>query len=141
MQQVTGRLTRNAEIKTLENGKEYLQFTIVDNGSYKPKNSDERQEVATFFNCAYFIGTGVSKVLRKGAVVQVGGRLSARPYQSNTGDWTASLSLIANRIDVLTYAPKEAQQDTKEQPSAKKNNGKKAGQKKQQDGETDDLPF
>lgn len=130
MQTITGKLTADATVKTLESGKEVVRFSIVDDDSYKPKGSDERVKIATFFNCSYWFNTNVTKILRKGAVVQLNGRLSARGYTTNTGDTGASLDFHTNYINVLSYA-------------AKKEGETNAATTSQQGKpeETDDLPF
>lgn len=132
MQQVTGRLTQDAIVKTLDSGKEVVNFSIADNESYKPKGSDEVKQFTTFFNCSYWLGTAVAQVLRKGAVVQLNGRMKARPYKTNTGDLAAVLEFNTSRIEVLAYAQKAKGEDTPSVPPAPNGNN----------GETkDDLPF
>jgi single-strand DNA-binding protein len=116
MQQVTGRVTADATVKTLESGKTVVNFSIADNETYTPKGATEPVSIPTFFNCSYWQGEGVAKVLRKGATVMISGRISARPYTSNTGDAGASLDFHTNRISVLAYASKGT---GTEQPSAK----------------------
>jgi single-strand DNA-binding protein len=130
MQQVTGRVTADATVKTLESGKTVVNFSIADNETYTPKGATEPITIPTFFNCSYWQGEGVAKVLRKGATVMLRGRISARPYTSNTGDAGASLDFRANWIDVMAYASKGTGTD---QPSAKDKS------KKPEDKE--DLPF
>lgn len=137
MQQFTGRVTADAIVKTLEGGREVVSFSIADNESYKPKGQDEPVQVSTFFNCSYWAHTGVAKVLRKGAVVQVNGRVSARPYTTNTGDAAASLNVHANRIEVLAYANDKVAAPANEKKEGKSN----SNPKKEKDNEVDDLPF
>ena len=140
MQQVTGRLTADATVKVLESGKEVVNFSIAENQRYKPKGGGEAVEIPTFFSCSFWMGTAVAQVLRKGATVMLTGRISARPYQTNTGDWTAGLNFHANQIEVQSYAPKAAEA-TEEAP--KKATGKAGAKSKaaQQQEEKDDLPF
>jgi single-strand DNA-binding protein len=135
MQQVTGRLTADAVVRTTTGGKDVVSFNIADNESYKPKGKEEKVEISTFFNCSYWISTGVAQVLRKGTVVQLNGRVSARAYQSNTGDMAAALNFNASRIEVLAYAPK-----TDNTVPAQKADGKSTGKKNGNETE-DDLPF
>lgn len=136
MQQITGKVTADATIKTLEGGKELVSFSIVDNDSYKRKDNDEKVEIATFFNCSYWFNTNVAKVLRKGAVVRLDGRLKARGYTSNTGDIGAKLDFHTNYIKVLAYAPKNGT-DANAKPAPKAD----AANKSDQPQEKDDLPF
>ncbi len=128
--EITGRVTADAKIRTLESGNEFVSFTIVEQESYKPKGSTERKQFSTFFSCAYFISIGVSKVLRKGAIVQLSGRANARAYTSNTGEAGASLNLRVSRIIVVKYAPK---QEPEGSPAATTNGFAQPT--------TDDLPF
>lgn len=128
--EITGKVTADATVKTLESGKQVVNFNIVDNEYYIPKGSTERKQVATYFNCAYWISPNVAKVLRKGATVQLTGRVSARAYTTNTGDTGASLVFNTNRIKVLAYAKQQQGKD----------NG--APQEQHSVAETkDDLPF
>jgi single-strand DNA-binding protein len=110
-------------------------FSIAENQRYKPKGSSEAVEIPTFFSCSFWLGTAVAQVLRKGATVMLTGRVSARPYKTNTGDWTAALNFHANQIEVQTYAPKAAAEAPKKAAGRNKSN---ATQKQE---EKDDLPF
>jgi len=133
MQQITGRLTADAIVKTLDSGKDVVNFSIADNEQYKRKGTDEPLKFTTFFSCSYWANTAIAQVLRKGAVVQISGRISARAYTTNTGDAAASLNLHANRIEVLAYAQDKA--TSTPQPK------EQANSKKTKERETDDLPF
>ena len=137
MQQITGRVTADAIVKTLDGGKEVVSFSIADNETYKPKGQDEPVQISTFFNCSYWAHTGVAKLLRKGAVVQVNGRVSARPYNTNTGDAAASLNLHANRIEVLAYANDKGNNTAKDKKKDKQN----TPASKADEEIKDDLPF
>lgn len=138
MQQITGRLTADAVVKKLDSGKEVVNFSIADNEVYKPKGQDDPVTVATFFNCSYWFSTNVAQVLRKGAVVQLNGRVSARPYETNAGGLAASLDFFAKRIDVLSYADK----NSGENKAVPKVEGKNKGNGKNNNGDSkDDLPF
>lgn len=130
MQQVIGTVTADATVKTLDSGKKVINFSIADNETYTPKGSTEPTTITTFFNCSYWLGEGVAKVLRKGATVVINGRISARAYTSNTGDTGTALDLHANTIKVERYAPKAE----KDAPTATKKTGKKEEPK-------EDLPF
>ncbi len=133
MQQIIiGRVTANAAVKTTSSGKEVVNFSIAVNQSYKPKNSDTPVQTTTFFNCSYWLNTSIVKVLRKDAIIQVEGRISARPYTTNTGDLAASLDMFSNRVQVLVYAKKEeAAQAETEAPKVLQ----------VQSPNSDDLPF
>ncbi|WP_448635414.1 single-stranded DNA-binding protein [Pedobacter panaciterrae] len=143
MQHISGTLTADAIIKQLEGGKQFVSFNIADNDSYKPKDGSERVDLTTFFNCSYWLSTGVAKVLRKGATVELIGRASAKPYQNKENKWTASLNFNASQIKVSRYAPLSEEDET-QQKTANKSIFKKRASKKEGNNEEqvkDDLPF
>lgn len=139
MQQIIGRVTADATVKTLDSGKQVVSFSVADNKSYKPKGQEEAVQVSTFFNCSYWLSTAVAPVLRKGAVVQLNGQVSARAYSSNTGDLAASLNFHTDRIEVLAYAAKN--ESTATSKTGKEAKEKKTGKANDHNGENDDLPF
>ena len=49
---IIGRLTRDAEVRTLNNDKQVVNFSVASNESYKNKQG-ERVEQTTYFDCAY----------------------------------------------------------------------------------------
>ncbi|XHR94270.1 single-stranded DNA-binding protein [Mucilaginibacter sp. UC70_90] len=138
MQQVTGRLTADATVKTLESGKTVVNFSIAENQRYKPKGSEDYVNIPTFFNCSNWLGAGIAEVLRKGTSVILNGRISARTYQTNTGDWAAALNFHTNRIEVQAYAPTTTTGAGKNAPAPEKDNKNKAGKEA---AIPDDLPF
>jgi Single-stranded DNA-binding protein len=143
MQHISGTLTADATIKQLEGGRQFVSFSIADNDSYKPKDGSERVDLTTFFNCTYWLSTGVAKVLRKGATVELIGRASAKPYKNKKENWTASLNFNASQIRVSRYAPlseeEETQKNTGKKSTAKRNTNKVESTTEEQ--VKDDLPF
>lgn len=127
--QITGKIVADASIKTLESGKQLVSFSIVDNETYTTKQKETKQ-IATFFNCAFWLNTNVAKVLKKGAVVELSGRVEARGYTTNTGDVAASLTFNTNRIKLLSYAKQKTAGTTEETTTKTKANEN-----------NDDLPF
>ncbi len=51
---IVGRLTRDARISTLDNGKQVVNFSVAVNERYRNKQG-ERVELTEFFECAYWI--------------------------------------------------------------------------------------
>lgn len=106
MEQITGRIVKDAEIKKTNDNRELVAFTVVVNDRYKPKGKDEVKD-ARFFNCAYFLSTSVKSVLRKGAVVSVFGRVNLNAYKGSDGEYHASLTFHTNHIEVIAGAKKD----------------------------------
>ena len=94
---ITGRLTRNAEVRTLSNEKEVVNFSVAVNDSYRNKQG-ERVEQTTFFDCAYWISSKVAKLLTKGTLVELTGRVSTRAWTGKDGEPKAGLNFHTSNI-------------------------------------------
>ena len=76
-----GRLVRDPELKTGDNGTEYCKFTVaVDRRVGKDK-----EKKADFFDCTGFQNTGVaiSKYFTKGKEILIEGRMESRKTQKD----------------------------------------------------------
>ena len=135
MQHISGTLTADATIKQSEGGRQFVSFSIADNETYKPKDGNERVELTTFFNCTFWLGTGIAKVLRKGATVELIGRAWAKPYKNKKNNWTAALNFNASQIRISRYAKRDEDESTDREP---KDNGNTANS---EDKVNDGLPF
>ncbi|MCO5241515.1 MAG: single-stranded DNA-binding protein [Chitinophagaceae bacterium] len=62
---ITGRLTRNAEVRTLSNEKQVVNFSVAVNDSYKNKQGEWVEQTA-YFDCSYWRTPNVAKMLTKG---------------------------------------------------------------------------
>ena len=96
--EIIGRLTADAKVNELQGGKKVVHFSIATNDNYKPKESTEVKQVTTYFNCSYWINSNIAKVLTKGTLVELNGRISANTYVNNQGETKASLNFHANSI-------------------------------------------
>lgn len=94
---ITGRLTRDAQVRTLPDSRQVVNFAIAINESYKNKKGD-RVEQTTFFDCAYWISPRVAEWLTKGTVVELTGMVSARAWTGNDGEPRAGLNFNASNI-------------------------------------------
>jgi single-strand DNA-binding protein len=94
---IIARLTKNAEVRTTAQKKEVVNFSVAVNDSYKNKQG-EKVEQTTYFDCAYWIGTGVAKSLTKGSLVELSGRVSARAWTNKNGEAQAGLNFHVSQI-------------------------------------------
>jgi single-strand DNA-binding protein len=106
--EITGRITADAKVSTVKGDKEVVNFSIAVNDRYKVKGSNEVKEFVTFINVAWWMGTGITKVLKKGAIVTVSGRLSCNAYIDLSGNAKASINFNANKIDLIHSKKSEA---------------------------------
>lgn len=108
----TGRITADAKVSTVKGDKEVVNFSVAINDRYKPKGSTEVKEFVTFINVAWWMGTGITKILRKGAIVTITGRLYANAYNDMQGNAKASINCHASEIKLVHSKKMEAQEET-----------------------------
>ena len=106
--EITGRITADAKVNTVKGDKEVVNFSIAVNDRYKVKGTNEVKEFVTFINVAWWMGTGITKILKKGAIVTVAGRLSCNAYIDLNGNAKASINFNANKIDLIHSKKSEA---------------------------------
>jgi len=127
---IIGRLTRDAQIITLPSDKQVVNFSVAVNESYRNKQG-ERVEHTEYFNCAYWISTNVAKVLTKGTLVELNGRVSARAWIGEDGEAHAALHFHTSQIKLYGRGKRSetVAGGNRNNTIASANNG------------TDDLPF
>ena len=94
---ITGRLTRDAEVRTTSQDKQVVNFSVATNDNYRNKQG-ERIEQTTYFDCSYWISPNVAKLLTKGTLVQLSGRVSTRAWVGNDGELRAGLNFHTSQI-------------------------------------------
>lgn len=97
----TGRITADAKVSTVKGDKEVVNFSVAINDRYRAKGSSETKEFVTFISVAWWMGTGIAKILRKGAIVTVSGRLYANAYSDMSGNAKASINCHASEIKLV----------------------------------------
>ena len=128
---IIGRVTKDAEVRTLSNSKQVVNFSVATNDSYRNK-SGERIEQTTYFDCSYWITPNVAKILTKGSLVELSGRVTARAWTGNDGEAHAGLNFHTSQIK-LHGGIRKAETV---QATAQAENNKVTAQ-----GTEDDLPF
>ena len=97
MNTIVGRITQNAKINTLKNDKKVVNFSIAINDSYKTKDG-ERRELTTYYNCSYWISPNVAKILTKGSLVELSGRISSSEWIGKDGEVKSGLNFHTSKI-------------------------------------------
>ncbi|PTS94344.1 single-stranded DNA-binding protein [Flavobacterium sp. HMWF030] len=128
--EITGRITRDASLFKLKDGKQVINFSIAINDSYKPKGASQIKEVVTYIKCDYWLSPAVAPYLKKGATVQLSGRIGLSVYLSSEGNPLGSLDFHVNHLKILVFARKDSHA-TAGVPTAVNSN----------EGDPDDLPF
>ncbi|RDC58106.1 single-stranded DNA-binding protein [Pedobacter chinensis] len=128
---ITGRLTRNAEVRTLSNEKQVVNFSVAVNDSYRNKQG-ERVEQTTYFDCAYWITANVARLLTKGTLVELTGRVSPRAWVNKEGEAKAGLNFHTSQIKLHGGGNRA---ETVQATAQSESNGFTT------EGTEDDLPF
>lgn len=97
--EITGRLTADAAVKTVSGERKVVNFSIAINDSYR--SGGEQKKVTTFFDCSYWLNTGVAEHLKKGGWVQLYGRVGANGYINSNGEAKASLTFHTSEVKLL----------------------------------------
>src|SRR5215472_12334040 len=127
--EIFGRLTADAKVKKLKDERTVVNFSIAMNESYKVKDSNEIKKATTYFNCSYWINDRIAKVLTKGTLVELYGRIGVSTYTNNEGDIKAVLTFHVNNVKLHGKSTKnEAMQISTVEANASKQS-------------EDDLPF
>ena len=104
---VNGRITADATVKKLKDERNVVNFSVAVNDWYKPKGSEQAVKVVTYLNCSYWINTRIAERLKKGAVVELYGRVSVNAYNDLEGNAKGSLNFHVNNIKILQSSKQE----------------------------------
>ncbi len=111
---IIGRLTRDAKVYTTSKDKQVVNFSLAVNDSYRNKQG-QRIEQTAYFDCTYWIGTGVAEHLTKGTLVELSGRVSAKAWTNANGEIRAGLNFHTSQIKFYGAGKKsQTAQDTTE---------------------------
>lgn len=103
---LTGRLTRDPELKYTASGTAMCRFGLAVNRRYKDPKSGEWKDDTTFVNCVIWreAGERVGKVVKKGSPVHVEGRLRSYDFQDKEGNKRSGIEVEARRVQILEKA-------------------------------------
>lgn len=129
--EITGRITKDATARKVGNEKQVVNFSIAINDSYKPKGSTEYKQITTFVDCSYWLNAKLAEWLKKGALVQLFGRVGISTYIGHDGSALGSLTFHINSLKILVFAKNEWETQ----------NANVAPKKQNESDDPDDLPF
>lgn len=115
--EIVGRITADAKINETKSGSKVVNFTIAVNDRYK-SNTGEIKEEVTFFNCGYWLATGIAQFLQKGALVEASGRVSTHAWINPEGEAKASLNFHVDRLKIHRRANGVTTSDVNTEPTA-----------------------
>ncbi|WP_406843478.1 single-stranded DNA-binding protein [Flavobacterium soyae] len=129
--EITGRITKDALARKVGNEKQVVNFSIAINDSYKLKGSTEYKHITTFIDCSYWLNAKLAQWLKKGALVQLFGRVGISTYIGHDGSAMGSLTFHINSLKILAFAKNEGVSEKADSTP----------KKQKQSDDPDDLPF
>jgi len=97
--EITGRLTADAMVKAISGERKVVNFSIAINDSYR--SGGEQKKITTYFDCSYWLNTGIAEYLKKGGWVQLYGRVGVNAYINGGGEAKASLTFHTTEVKLL----------------------------------------
>ncbi|MCK5582759.1 MAG: single-stranded DNA-binding protein [Elusimicrobiales bacterium] len=135
---LTGRLTRDPDLRYTGKGMPVCSFDIAVNKNYKDKATGEWKEKATFVGIVAWgpMGERSGEKLKKGSPVHVEGSLESSEYIDREGNKRKVLKINAKRIQFLAVASKD------DSPAGNGSEvGAAASEKTSDDSGIDEVPF
>ena len=97
---LTGRLTRDIELKTTQSGLSVASFTIAVNRQFTNSNGNRE---ADFINCVIWkkSAENLCKYTHKGSLIGIDGRLQTRSYDNNNGQKVFVTEVVVDSFSLL----------------------------------------
>ena len=97
---LTGRLTRNPELKITQSGLSVASFTIAVNRQFTNSNGNRE---ADFINCVIWkkSAENLCKYTHKGSLIGIDGRLQTRSYDNNNGQKVFVTEVVVDSFSLL----------------------------------------
>jgi single-strand DNA-binding protein len=98
-----GNLVRDPEMKFIPNGKAVTNFTIACNERWKEQTGEVKESVEYVKIVAWGkFAENCEKLLSKGKLVFVSGKLQTRPWEDRNGNKRYTTEVVANQMQVLS---------------------------------------
>ena len=130
----TGRITADAQTRTVSGDKQVTNFTVALNQRYKTK-AGEKKEKTAFINCSYWVNPGLAVYLTKGAIVEISGWVEAQTWENREGKVQADLVCSVDNVKLFGSTAAKTEEPAKDKRTNKKTSVAAGG------GDDDDLPF
>jgi single-strand DNA-binding protein len=139
---LVGRLGKDPEVRTLENGTPVANFTMATSESYKDKTTGERKEVTEWHNIVLWRGVAevAAKYLHKGDMVYIEGKLRTRSWEKE-GVTRYTTEIVGDNMTMLGTKPGGGNQEYNAAPKSSSSPEEFKSSTLRGDSATDDLPF
>jgi single-strand DNA-binding protein len=105
---LSGRLTRDPELRYTPNGASVSSFSLASSRRYKAQDG-EWKEIVAFVNVVAWgkLAVLANEYLKKGSAALVEGRLNSRSWQTEDGQKRSALEVVAERVQFLDRVTKQ----------------------------------
>lgn len=108
---LSGRLTRDPELRYTPSGVAVMTFSLALNRRYKDQSGEWKDEVSYVSVVAWQRQAELaSEYLKKGSAVYVEGRLQSRSWETSEGQKRSVLEVRAERLQFLDRVKKEEEE-------------------------------
>lgn len=137
---LVGRLTKDPEFRTTQNGVSVATFTLAVNRNFKNKNGEQQ---ADFINVVVFRqqAENVNNYLSKGILAGVDGRIQSRSYENKEGQRVYVTEVVADSVQFLEPKNSNQQNNQPQQQRGQAPAGNNPFSNNNADVDDDDLPF
>jgi len=111
---ITGRMTKDAEVKQTSNQKSYATFSVAVDRRFKDQNGNRGVDFINVVAWGSQAGF-VAHYFPKGASIGIVGTLQVRTYEDAKGEKKYITEVIADEIDFV--GSKQAEEKTEEAPA------------------------
>lgn len=114
---LTGRLTKNIDLRQTSTGKAMTYFTLAVNRVFK---NEQGVSDTDFISCVAFgvQAENMARYLTQGSLIGIEGRISTRNFQGKDGNTVYVTEVIANNV---TFLESKKQQTNTNQPLGMQN--------------------
>nr|DAU13537.1 MAG TPA: Single strand binding protein [Caudoviricetes sp.] len=108
---LTGRITKNIELKYNQNNVAITSFNLAVTRKFKNQNGEYESD---FINCIAYKSTAelLNKYVKKGDLLGIEGRIQTRNYEDKDGKRVYVTEVIVDSIDFLQSRKNESKQET-----------------------------
>ena len=98
---IVGRLTRDSEIKYIQNGGAFVRFSLAVNR--RKRNGDRWEDESNFFDCVFFgkAAEAIHQYLTKGRQVAINGELRQSRWEAD-GQTRSRVEIVVNSLQLLS---------------------------------------
>ena len=139
---LVGRLGKDPEVRTIENGAVVANFSIATSEIYKDKTTGERKETTEWHNIVLWRGLAevAAKYLHKGDQVYIEGKLRTRSWEKdNVTRYTTEI--LGDNMTLLGSKPGGGGSNPEYLSAPKAQSSSPDDYRPSSENTTDDLPF